>query len=177
MLSTLRLQQIEEQNILWEDALITFAISDLRGVKEALHLQWGEARLPLAPGSKLKGFPTGVFARPGNLRESTGLIPMKLELTLNGSGGIRFAPVADQNMVQLASPWPDPSFQGAFLPTKRNVTAAGFTADWQLSYYGRDFAQHIFDPCRTLQELTCFEHLIRQSMFHIQTPSTAQMIA
>lgn len=137
--------KIEEQNILWEDALITFAISDLRGVKEALHLQWGEARLPLAPGSKLKGFPTGVFARPGNLRESTGLIPMKLELTLNGSGGIRFAPVADQNMVQLASPWPDPSFQGAFLPTKRNVTAAGFTADWQLSYYGRDFAQQWTD--------------------------------
>jgi inner membrane protein len=137
--------RIEEHNVLWEDALVTFAIPDLRGVKETLQLQWGARRLPLSPGSRLKGFPSGIHARVGNLREGTGIIPLELELTLNGSGGIHFAPVGDQNTVRLVSPWPDPSFRGAFLPSERKVTADGFEATWQLSHYGRDFAQQWTD--------------------------------
>jgi inner membrane protein len=43
--------------------------------------------------------------------------------------------------VKLASPWPAPGFQGAFLPVQREVTPGGFNATWQVSYYGRDFPQ------------------------------------
>lgn len=137
--------KIEEPNILWDEAVVAFAIPDLRGVKETLQLSWGENRVPLSPGSKLKGFSSGVFARVGNLPAGNAAIPFKLNLTLNGSGGIHFAPVGDQNSVKLSSPWPDPSFRGAFLPSERTVTTAGFTANWQLSYYGRDYAQQWTD--------------------------------
>jgi len=137
--------KIEEQDILWDDALVTFAIPDLRGVKETLQVQWGEASLPLSPGSKLKGFSSGVFAPVNGLRDVKGAVPFKLELTLNGSGGIHFMPVGDQNTIKISSSWPDPSFQGAFLPTDRKITADGFTANWQLSYYGRDFSQRWTD--------------------------------
>jgi inner membrane protein len=137
--------RIEEKDVLWEDALVTFAIPDLRGVKETLQLQWGSDSVPLSPGSKLKDFPSGVFARVSGLREATGTIQSQLALTLNGSGGIRFAPVGAQNVVNLTSTWPDPSFQGAFLPTERKVTSSGFAAMWQVSYYGRDFAQQWTD--------------------------------
>jgi inner membrane protein len=136
---------IEEADVLWEDALVAFAIPDLRGVKETLQLQWGDSRIPLVPGCPLKGFTSGVHARVGGLRESRGPIPLQLELTLNGSGGIRFTPLADQNQVKISSPWPDPSFQGAFLPTERKVSAAGFEATWQLAQYGRDYAQQWTD--------------------------------
>lgn len=137
--------RIEEKDVLWEDAVVTFAIPDLRGVKEALQLQWGGDSVPLSPGSKLKDFPSGVFARVSGLREATAPIQSHLALTLNGSGGIRFAPVGAQNVVNLASPWPDPSFQGAFLPAERKVTRDGFAATWQVSYYGRDYAQQWTD--------------------------------
>ena len=137
--------RIEEQNVLWDDAVITFAIPDLRGVKETLQLQWNESRIPLVPGCKLKGFSSGVYARVGELRKSRGNIPLKLEITLNGSGGIRFSPLADQNLVKLSSPWPDPSFQGAFLPSERKVSDTGFQATWQLAQYGRDYAQQWTD--------------------------------
>jgi len=133
--------KIEDQNVLWDDAVVTFAIPDLRGVKETLHLQWGTNSVLLSPGCKLKSFPTGVFAKVTGLRESAGTIPARLELSLNGSGGVNFAPIGAQSSVHLSSPWPDPSFQGAFLPSERKVTPAGFDADWQLSYYGRDYAQ------------------------------------
>jgi inner membrane protein len=133
--------RIDEKDVLWDDALVALAIPDLRGVKETLQLQWGNDRVPLSPGSKLKDFPSGVFARVNGLREMSGTIQSRLALTLNGSGGIRFAPVGAQNVVNLASPWPDPSFQGAFLPAERNVTHEGFTATWQVSHYGRNYAQ------------------------------------
>ena len=140
--------RIEEQNVLWNDALVSLAIPDLRGVKEPLNLKWGESSHPLLPGSKLKGFPSGVFASVGGLRESDATIPFRLELTFNGSGGLSFAPVGSQNTVKLSSPWPDPSFQGAFLPAERKVTRDGFKATWRISYYGRDYAQQSTDPGR-----------------------------
>lgn len=137
--------RIEEQNVLWDDAVVTFVIPDLRGVKETLQLQWGASQLALSPGSKLSGFTSGMFARVGDLRDHPGALPWQLELALNGSGGISFAPVGAQNSVQLASPWPDPSFRGAFLPAERKVTSEGFAASWQVSYYGRDYAQQWTD--------------------------------
>jgi len=137
--------RIKEEDILWDDALVTFAIPDLRGVKEALQVQWGESRLPLLPGCKLKGFTSGVFARVNGLRTSTGTIPLKLSLTLNGSRALNFSPVGAQNIVKLSSSWPDPSFRGAFLPTERQVTGSGFAATWQVSHYGRDYAQQWTD--------------------------------
>jgi len=133
--------KIADQNVLWDDAIVTFAIPDLRGVKETLQLQWGTNTFPLSPGCKLKSFSSGVFARISGLREAAGMIPARLVLSLNGSGGVNFAPIGAQTSVELRSPWPDPSFQGAFLPTTRKVTPIGFEADWQISYYGRDFPQ------------------------------------
>jgi inner membrane protein len=137
--------RIEDKDVLWEDAVVAFAIPDLRGVKESLQLAWGTNSQPLLPGSKLPGFTSGVFARISGLREGNGLTPMRLELALNGSGGVSFAPVGEKNTVKLSSPWPDPSFQGAFLPSERKVTPNGFTATWEVSYYGRNYAQQWTD--------------------------------
>jgi inner membrane protein len=137
--------RIEDKDILWEDAVVAFAIPDLRGVKETLQLTWGTNSQPLLPGSKLPGFSSGVFAQVSGLREDNGLTPMRLELALNGSGELSFAPVGEKNTVTLSSSWPDPSFQGAFLPSERKVTPKGFTATWGVSYYGRNYAQQWTD--------------------------------
>jgi inner membrane protein len=137
--------RIEEKEVLWDEALIAFAIPDLRGVQETLQLKWGANNYPLLPGSKLKGFPSGVFARIPSLWESGAVIPVGLELTLNGSGGISFAPLGAQNTVKLSSPWPDPKFRGSFLPAERAITPDGFDASWQVSFYGRDYPQQWTD--------------------------------
>jgi inner membrane protein len=130
---------------LWEDALVAFAIPDLRGVKETLNLKWGEKSYPLLPGGKLGGFQSGVqagvFATVGDPRGGEAPIPFRLALSLNGSGGLSFAPLGSQTTVRLTSSWPDPSFFGTFLPAERKVTRDGFEATWQVSYYGRSFPQ------------------------------------
>ncbi|MCX6998449.1 MAG: cell envelope integrity protein CreD [Kiritimatiellaeota bacterium] len=134
--------KVAPEDILWDDALVTLAITDLRGAPEALTLSLAGQTCPLEPGSKLRIFSSGVHARLPGLPSALAELPFDLTLTLNGSGSLRFAPVGRQTRVQLRSPWPDPKFDGAFLPATRTVSTAGFQAEWAVSYYGRSYPQH-----------------------------------
>lgn len=124
----------------WDRARVCFAISDLRGTREALTLKWNGVDVALQPGARLDGFGAGLHA-PVKLAAGGGPIDFALELTLNGSGSLGFVPLGRQTAVQVKSAWPSPGFQGAFLPVRRDVGPEGFNATWQVSYYGRDFPQ------------------------------------
>lgn len=124
----------------WERARVGIAISDLRGTREALVLKWGAADVGLQPGARLDGFGPGLHA-PVKVSADGGAIDFALEVTLNGSVGLAFAPLGRQTVVALTSKWSSPGFQGAFLPVTREVGADGFSATWRVSYYGRDFPQ------------------------------------
>ncbi|HEY0944924.1 MAG TPA: cell envelope integrity protein CreD [Opitutaceae bacterium] len=124
----------------WERARVCLAISDLRGTREVLTLRWGAEALPLQPGARLDGFTTGLHA-PVALAPTGGAVEFNLSLTLNGSDGFGVAPLGRDTRLRLTSPWPDPSFNGAYLPLRREVTPEGFEAEWQVSYYGRSFPQ------------------------------------
>lgn len=134
--------KVEEADVVWDEAVVTVAVSDLRGAKETILLTWGGKTLPMAPCSKLADFPSGVHVKTGKAGwESGAPVSFSIPLTLNGSTGIRFVPVGQQTRVALSSPWADPSFKGAFLPAERTVGAAGFEASWKVSSYGRDYPQ------------------------------------
>ncbi len=133
--------KIAPENVQWGDATLSFAITDLRGARTMLEVKLGERAFRLVPGSKVPGLMSGVYASVPGLDTATEKIPFALDLTLNGSRGISFAPIGVQNTVRLKSKWPDPSFRGAFLPSTRDVTPDGFTAEWQVSYYGRSYPQ------------------------------------
>jgi inner membrane protein len=135
----------DSRQVVWDEAEIGVSITDLRGAKESLQIKLAGQMIPLKPGSKLEGFEGGVYARISGLNAETESIPFEMRLTLNGSNRIRFAPIGGNNDVQLSSTWPDPSFQGAFLPTDRNINPNGFSAHWKVSYYGRSYPQQWTD--------------------------------
>ena len=64
-----------------------------------------------------------------------------MNIDVRGSDTLQFAPIGIENSVHLTSPWPDPSFSGAFLPTERKVSPQGFEALWRISYDSRNFQQ------------------------------------
>lgn len=64
------------------------------------------------------------------------------DLDLNGSTGLLVAPLGRQTALHLRAPWADPSFIGAFLPTRRTVGPRQFTADWQVLHLNRNYPQH-----------------------------------
>ena len=124
----------------WERARLSFALSDLRGAREALVVNWAGKAVALEPGAQLAGFKKGVsggVSVDALAAEQT----FSLELTLNGSESLTVVPLGRETQVALTSNWPDPSFMGAFLPVKREIGAEGFSAEWAVSYYGRDFPQ------------------------------------
>lgn len=135
--------KIDPALVQWEDAVIVLAITDLRGVRDALTLNWNSKPLALLPGARMLGFASTVQAKlPGEPFPSTNAaLPFAMALDLNGSDNILFAPLGAHTSMSLDSTWPDPSFQGAFLPATRHVNQTGFKADWQMSYYGRAYPQ------------------------------------
>jgi inner membrane protein len=133
--------KIDPADVMWKDAMITLAVSDLRGTREGLLLEWGGQKVQLQPGSQLPGYTTGVTAQLAAAQPIAEPAAFSIALDLNGSSGIFFAPFGIQNVVNLKANWPDPGFRGAFLPAERNVRADGFDANWKVSYYGRDYPQ------------------------------------
>jgi inner membrane protein len=133
--------KIDLADVLWKDAAVTLAVSDLRGTREGLTLDWDGKKIQLQPGSQLPGYTTGVTAQLGGEQPISTPAAFSIALDLNGSSGIFFAPFGIQNVVTLKSNWPDPGFRGAFLPADRTVRPAGFEAKWKVSYYGRDYPQ------------------------------------
>jgi inner membrane protein len=61
----------------------------------------------------------------------------ELSLPLSGGGALYFAPVGEQTSVSIKADWPDPSFQGAYLPDAREITDDGFSAEWRIPYLAR----------------------------------------
>lgn len=59
-------------------------------------------------------------------------LDFELFLELNGMESLSFQPSGVQTTLNLSSSYPHPSFCGAVLPDKREVSAEGFTASWSV---------------------------------------------
>jgi len=134
--------KIDIRDVQWRDALLAIAVTDLRGTREGLVLDWGGIKRPMLPGSQVPGYTTGATAILALDKPIVTPVDFSIPLDVNGSGGIFFAPFGVENETNLKSNWPDPGFRGAFLPADRSVRADGFDAKWKVSYYGRDYPQH-----------------------------------
>jgi inner membrane protein len=124
----------------WDRASTIVEITDLRGTMAVSPLTFGDRQIALEPMTDNGAvFPTGVRGLTPLAGEGAAPVPFAVDLTLAGSEALRFVPTGKATTVHLTAPWPDPGFNGAFLPTARTTTAAGFDARWQVSYLARAF--------------------------------------
>jgi inner membrane protein len=164
------------QSVRWRDAILALAISDVSGLKTTASLRIdGGAELPFEPSL---GVPSnsisGIHARLGTATplEAAGAAPgspqaelngfsFQFGLTINGSAGLTFAPVARQTTVGLSTDWPDPSFTGAFLPTDRVINPAAFSARWQVPHLARSIPQAWSYSDQAMQRMSAYEFGVR----------------
>ena len=127
-------------------ATVSVGISDLRGIEENIGIDWNGRNLPTATDPDNDCFDTGVTARI-DLREWLDKpgesVPFEIRLKLKGSAALYFAPVGDRSVIRLRSDCPTPSFVGNFLPSSREVTEQGFTAEWKVVAQNRSYTQVI----------------------------------
>jgi inner membrane protein len=132
---------VGEGEIRWERAEIGVGISDARAIQEQTDLTWNGRTIPFLPGTG--GFDltsTGIHA-PLAASAPAGAVDFKFPLVLNGSVGVYFVPFGRKTDVDLKSNWPDPSFQGNWLPATRTVGEGGFEASWSIPFLGRNYPQ------------------------------------
>lgn len=125
--------------------LLWVAVSDSRGIRNVrIHLQGRE--IDAAPGASLPNAGQGFQAAwPETTSLEAAPIRADVSLELVGTEELAFVPIGDTTQVKLSSDWPHPSFIGRFLPTKREVSAQGFEASWQLSALATRAPQELFD--------------------------------
>ncbi|HEY4082209.1 MAG TPA: cell envelope integrity protein CreD [Burkholderiaceae bacterium] len=110
---------------------VMLATSDARGLRGAEVMLGGE-HLNVKPGTLHPEYPRGLHAP---LAQQALDAPLQLVVMLDLAGTQRFAlvPAAGATQLNLRSNWPHPSFGGRFLPTTREITDQGFSAQWQVS--------------------------------------------
>jgi len=123
-----------------EQSYISFNISDLRGIQKDAVLKLNDKNYNLISGIKNKIFKSGFYS-DFELNTEDVLQNFDIELELNGMENLDFIPLGKFTEVNVSSPWNNPSFAGAFLPTTRKVTEDGFTARWKVNYFNRSYPQ------------------------------------
>ncbi len=134
----------------WQDAFLALGVSDVSGLKNNVQLETsGGQKIDFEPGT---GAPEsarriyGIHARLKSLASDgqafNGGHPLryKIDLVLNGSSSLKFAPAGRDSSISVTSNWPHPGFTG-FLPVSRSITGDGFSSSWRVPHLARDVPQ------------------------------------
>lgn len=133
---------IQQDNILFDKAEFVVGINDLRGIEEQVNLKWNNEKISFNPGvSSDDVVETGINALITLDPNDSTAYKFNLSLDLKGSQLLYFTPVGKVTNINLTSEWPNPSFNGAFLPDNREVTEKGFKANWNVLHLNRNFPQ------------------------------------
>ncbi len=127
----------------WGEATLNLGISDLRSIKNLVVEQKPAGMLPFEPGLPSSDVAMSGLsaAMPMDSAARTRLQHVSLTLDVNGSGTFRVVPVGRTTRATITSTWPDPSFQGAFLPDSSHIGPQGFSAQWSVLHLNRTYPQ------------------------------------
>jgi len=125
---------------LWSQARLRLPMSEVRSLREVTRASFaGQERTlgPAAPGL-YHGVDTPIDLAQVNREQP---VAFDFRVAVAGSRDFSMLPLGSTSRMKVRSPWPDPSFQGAFLPVERNVSAQGFDARWQVLELNRAYRQ------------------------------------
>jgi inner membrane protein len=132
----------------WSRAEIVVGVTDARGALADALLTVGGKTLTMVPAQTSEHISVGSDAgRPVNLT-LFGANPaniaqpgaqLNVSSTLRFSGAQRIAVLAFGKTTRFSAQgdWPNPGFDGGFLPVEHNITKSGFTAEWSVPFIAR----------------------------------------
>lgn len=126
----------------FETPFLAVGISDIRGINNDLKLRLNGQTLSFAPGTHDNRFGDGVHvALPALDSQGGQVLDFAFDLKLQGTEQLDVVPVGRDSRVSLKSDWPHPSFVGEYLPSRREITAQGFNAEWQTSFFATNLEE------------------------------------
>ncbi|MDZ5850636.1 cell envelope integrity protein CreD [Klebsiella pneumoniae] len=141
----LRLAALRKTNIVLGQPRLVVSVGDARGIG-AIHAPEVNGNvLSVEPGLGISGDGAGIHMPMPALVEDNKPLEIAFSLDLNGTGEFSLVPLGRNSELQLTSNWPHPGFLGSFLPTQREVSAAGYRAHWQSSWFANDMGSYFKD--------------------------------
>ncbi|EIW9270565.1 cell envelope integrity protein CreD [Klebsiella variicola] len=141
----LRLAALRKTNIVLGQPRLVVSVGDARGIG-AIHAPEVNGNvLSVEPGLGISGDGAGIHMPIPALAEDNKPLEIAFSLDLNGTGEFSLVPIGRNSELQLTSNWPHPGFLGSFLPTQREVSAAGYRAHWQSSWFANDMGSYFKD--------------------------------
>jgi len=141
ILPVLKQSNINPEDVLWDKAIFSIGITDMRGIQDNIAVIFNEKEYNVSPGLKTTDLASSGVHCVIPLSPTKDANTFSLQLNLNGSEDIQFIPVGKTTDVNLKSSWPSPSFNGSFLPTTREITDKGFSATWNVLHLNRNYPQ------------------------------------
>jgi len=126
------------EQIIWARSFLQVGLTSNKALRGAASLTIDGAGFPLEPLAAGRNEASGIRADLGDPRT---MKAFHLGLVFNGAETLQITPVGRVSNVQMKSDWPHPSFFGAYLPNQRDITEAGFAANWSIPHLARNLPQ------------------------------------
>jgi inner membrane protein len=128
----------------WSRAAVVIGVSNAHGALADGTLTMNGKTATLMPAENISDpssqtrLPLTYFgARAGDVAHPEAAFRVGAALRFSGAQSIAVLPFAKTSHVTMEGDWPSPSFDGAFLPTKRTVSRQGFTGEWLVPFIAR----------------------------------------
>ena len=135
-------------------AFLVMSIADITGIRSNADIKIdGGSAQPFQPGMKgmraLRAGYNEYDAGQAYAQDDTGInrpvtrqlvergFAFEMDLSLNGSTKFSLAPAGQTTTFTAKANWPDPGFEGLFLPETKTITPEGFQANWTIPYLAR----------------------------------------
>jgi inner membrane protein len=114
--------------VLPDRARIVMGVSHTQAISTASPLTTEDSAFEFHPGTGATWIGSGIHAPVEG--HQGGAIQFEFELAMKGTRKLGFTPVGGSTRVRMTSTWPHPSFKGAYLPERFEVSDQGFSAEW-----------------------------------------------
>ncbi|MGY5958537.1 cell envelope integrity protein CreD [Kosakonia sp. BK9b] len=132
------------ENIAIGEPFMVLAVSDSRGIGQVRSSLLNGETLNVEPGTQLMSELQGIHM-PLPASSLNKPLEFTLSLNLSGTGAFSVVPLGRNSEMTLNGDWPHPGFMGDFLPEKRQVSASGYQAHWQSSWFANNLDSKVRD--------------------------------
>jgi inner membrane protein len=137
-----KLQQKTSSPLRVDLATIQVGVSDLKGLKDIVSFNInGDETYEFNPGVPNNDIYYSGMSFPINLTDKLDFA-FECNLNLNGSTSLHYQPYGKKTLVELTAKWPDPSFEGYFLPDSSDIKDSVCYAKWQMLQLNRSYPQY-----------------------------------
>lgn len=127
----------------WDKAQIAIGVTDVRGGSSEPVLNMMGKTFSFVPSSlnadiaKTASSISLLSAALDAPIDLTAPLEIQVSLQLNGAQRIAIPAFAKSTSIEIRGDWPNPSFDGSFLPIKRSINGHGFSAQWYIPFIAR----------------------------------------